>query len=384
MKSVRKLFAPIVAVLALSAAVLVGSSSSAGAAILTATCNNTSTDSATIQGVINGSTGGDVVQIHGPCSLTATITLRDNRMYAGDGKSSTILKQANGANLKTIVAMNTYTNNNTFGNVQITIRDLTIDGNKANNTMAAGGAALVLRAYDSLIENVEVNNSARDGILISNASDNGTALSGSSVNSTIRNVFVQFSGESAIHEVDAGASFTDWTLQNGWLSGTGTGFPAVKLDNSAGWQIHNLHVYGVGTDAMYLGRCYATRVTDNYIEEFGAQGSNGVAYHGIMCQAQGDSASVINNNIINHFGALAGTTATFEYLRVEGNYNTPVLSVTGNVIRGQNTSREKGLVYSAGGATAMQVASTGNSIFNVAPNGTVEVSGPGVNIGAGQ
>ena len=64
------------------------------------------------------------------------------------------------------------------------------------------------------------------------------------VNGKIDGVFVERSAGHGIHVQDTGNSITDWNLMNSWLStSAGSG---LMLDNAAGWQVRNHHIYGVG------------------------------------------------------------------------------------------------------------------------------------------
>ncbi len=361
-------------------ALLMLSSGGTQAALVSATCNNTSTDSATLQAAINGSAVADQVQIHGPCLLNATVALKDNRSYVGDGRGATVLKQADGANLPAMLATDTWTQNFTSTNLTITVAHLTLDGNKANNATATT-VPLMMRAWDSLLEDLEVENAPGDGIRWTNLSQNGTALAGTSVNNTTRDVFIHDTGGANFHVVDTGNSMTDFNLQDAWLADSGTSSDAVDLDNAAGAHLSNLHVYSVGKTAINARRCFSTRIENNLIEEFGKENLNAATYFGIRCTVQGDVANTISDNAINHYSAL-GAQSTYIYLGIDGvNYSTGHVAVTGNDIYGHSASaKETGLSYSKGNGAGLKVASTGNLVDNV---GTARVVGAGVTLTAG-
>ena len=353
----------------------------ANAAIVSATCSNTVNDDNVVQAAINGSTAKDVIQIHGQCLFNATVKLLDNRTYEGDGRGSTQIVMAPGSNLKALVATSTWVDNSANTNSGITIKHLNFDGNRANNTATPAGSAVIqFRAWDSTLEDFEIWDAPRDGVRISSASSNGTNISGSSVNSTVRGFAIYDSGEVPINVVDSGNSLTDWSLMDGWVAGSGTGFDAVNLDNAAGWDIENLHVYGASRGAIDANRCFGTRIVGNYIEDFGYQGTANSAYSGIYCRAQGDASSIIANNTVNLFQSTLGTNTTYRFIDVEGNYGSPLLSVTGNAVRGHGTSKEIGLSYRKGGGSGMTVSSTGNAVANI---GTARYADTGIVVSTG-
>lgn len=353
----------------------------AQAAIVSATCNYTTNDDNTVQAAINGSTNKDIIQIHGKCLFNATVKLLDNRTYEGDGKGATEITMANGSNLKALMATSTWVDNSTSTNTAITVKHLSFNGNRANNTGTPAGSAIIqFRAWNSTLEDFDIWDSPRDAVRVSNISNNGTAITNTSVNSTIKDFFIDGSGETPINVVDTENSMTDWNVLNGWIAGSGNGYNAVNLENAAGWTIQNLHIYGVSATAINADRCFSTRILGNYIEDFGTQGTANAYYSGIYCHVQGDASSVIANNTVNLFQESLGTNTTYNFIDLEGNYGTPLLSVTGNAIRGHGTTKEFGLAYNKGGATSMVVASTGNAISNV---GTARIVGTGVTVSAG-
>jgi len=353
-----------------------GLAPAAQAARVDATCANSGSDAATIQAAINGSSSGDEIVIAGECSLTATVKLLDDRTYRGDARSGTVIKQANGANLAAMLASESWVDNTSFVSSGVRIERLTLDGNKGANSATV---PLMLRSWNSRVYDVEVAEAPSDGIRITSLSQNNTHLSNTEVNSIISDVFVHDSGGAGIHVVDPDNAVTDWVLERSWIADSGTS--GVDLDNSAGWQIRNLHIYGVQRHAINAKRCFNTGISDNYIEDFGAQGSSGTTYFGIRCTVQGDVPNTITGNKINRFGTLP-PNGSFTYLGLDGvNYGTGHVTVTGNGIVGQGTSRETGLSYQKAGGVGLKVVSTGNLVDNV---GTARSVGSGVTVTAGQ
>jgi len=334
----------------------------AHASRLSATCHNTTADATIIQANINASAPGDQIVIKGPCLISATIKLADNRTYRGDSRTGTVLKQADGANLPAMLASSSWVNNATFVSTGEQIQDLTLDGNKDNNT-AGATVPLMLRTWDSRIYNLEVQNAPNDGIRITSLSQNGTPLASGNhaVNNVFSDLFIHGSDGAGFHVVDPGNSVTDGILERSWIADSGTS--GVSSDNAAGWQFRDLHLYGVPVDAIDADRCFGTGINDNYIndnyiEDFGHQGAAGVTYYGIHCTVQGNVANVIAGNKVNQFHG-APAAGSFVFIGVSGRNGAGEVSVTGNAIYGAGSSRETGLAYSLGDAASMTVASTG-------------------------
>jgi hypothetical protein len=372
----RRRAASALLVAAAAAVLLLPGSTPSFAARINANCANTGSDAATIQAAINGSTAGDEIVIKGPCLISSTIRLLDDRTYRGDSRGGTVLKQAAGANLDAMLATQSWVDNVTYTSTNIRVEQLTIDGNRAANT---GTVPLVLRTWNSSVYDVEVREAPGDGIQVTSLSRNGTHLSGTQVNSIITDVFVHNTGGDGIHVVDPDNTTTDWILERAWIaSSDGSG---VDLDNAAGWQIRDLHIYGADQHAINARRCFNTGIHDNYIEDFGSQGTSGTTYFGIRCTVQGDVGTTIAGNKVNQMFALPAA-GSFVSIGLDGvNYGTGRVAVTGNTVIGKNTTRETGLSYAKGGGTALVVVSTGNLVDRV---GTPRSAGTGVTVTAGQ
>lgn len=357
----RLALAPIAAVAASATIVVLGGAEPAAAARATATCRNTSTDAAAIQSVINSSAAGDEIVIDGPCLITQTITLLGDRAYRGDSAATT-LTEASGANLPAVLASDSWVNNSSTTGDPITLRDLSVEANGSGNP--SGGDAVIIRSWNTDIENLHISDAKNAGLRITNESKNGTALTNTQVNGTVRGLFITGSGGSGVYVEDSGNSVTDWNLIDNWVAYSGG--DAIRLENSAGWPIERNHVYGVGSSGIDADRLFGTSLDDNYVEDFKDSG--------IEVSVQGDAASTVSGNKIFQFGGSGGTT----YLAVnQVNYGSGYLTVVGNTIRGNGTG--VGLSYQQGGHQ-LTVTSSGNMVTGVT---TPKSAGSGVTVSAG-
>lgn len=339
--------------------------------------DGTTDDSGAIQAAINASAAGNIIWFPaGTYGVGATLQLKDSRAYLGTARGGVTIKQLSSTNLDAVVATDSWYSNSTSTNSEITIGHLKVDGNKAGQTSGAGHG-LVLRTWDSLVSDVEVKNARGDGIRIANESRNSTLLSNTCVNTTVRDFFVHDCDGAGIRCIDGGNNITDWTLKDGWVANSGT--YGIRIDNASGWRVENLHTYGNQLNAIQLNRCFGTRVEGNYVEDFGKAGAS-TTYYGIVAFVQGDATTTIVGNTVHFFGSLPAS-GNFTFIRVEGNYDTPVAAVVGNTVRGTGNARETGLSYGVGSASVAQISSTGNRVFNI--GGTSKLVGAGVTSDAG-
>ncbi|MEW6360370.1 MAG: right-handed parallel beta-helix repeat-containing protein [Planctomycetota bacterium] len=343
-------------------------------------CDNTLSDAAKINGAIAGSPAGAEIVICGQGLINQTIKLLGHRAYRGESRTGTVLKQADGANLAALLASDTFLENKDFTGAPVSVRDLTVDGNRTNNTQSET-AGIVLRSWLSVVENVVIRNMGGDGLRLTSVSANGAGIKTSQVNGRISGNFITHSGRHGLFVEDPQNAVTDWTLTDNWIASSG--IDGIHLDNAAGWMVARNHVYGVPQNAIYAHRLFATTISDNYLEGFGETAQAGT-WHGIYATVQGGAASTIANNRVFNFGLrkdpAKGLASTYRYIAILANYKTGVVSVTGNAIRGADTDRETALHYTAKQGARLAVTSTGNAIEDIE---TKHFAGDNVTISSG-
>ena len=334
-----------------------------------ATCTNDAAhDTALLATTINASAAGDLLRIHGSCLVRETICLRGDRAYVGDSRSGTIIQQAGGAYLAAVLASDTWCENHAWTGAPLRISSLTVDGNRRNQPFWNDTVGIMIRSWQTVIEDIHVKGAGSDGIRITNlARDGTTGLHTSQVNGRISNVFVEDSGGSGIRVLDTQNACTDWSLLDSWIASSGES--AVLLDNAAGWQVRGLHTYDTQQHAIYANRCFATQLSDNYIEDMGHAGGANQTYYGVACHAQSSAASLIANNKVHAFRPDLNATSTFVFVGVSGAAGSAgsapgVVGVHGNIVRGAGRVGEVGLRYEAGGGN-LEVSSTANHVHGV-------------------
>jgi hypothetical protein len=200
-----------------------------------------------------------------------------------------------------------------------------------------------------------------DGIRLANKSLNGTPLVTSQVNGRISGSFINNSGRHGMY-VELGV--TDWNLLDNWIAFSGA--DGLHLEDVAGWVIERNHIYGVPRHAIYADHLFATTISDNYIEGFGETSQAGTWY-GIYATVQGGAASTISDNRIFNFGVNGpgkNPASTYYYVATTVNYETGVLAVTGNAIRGMGFAHETGLHFTSGNYQLV-VTSANNAVIDV-------------------
>lgn len=313
---------------------------------------------------INAALGGSAreVVLTGTCLIDGTIRLEGHRTLRGESRTGTVIQQAAGANLDAMLASDTYLDNDPFTGSPVAVRSLTLRAEGAANPGAHD--ALVLRSWQSVVEDVVIRDATRHGIRVTNLSANGTPLRNTQVNGRIVGSHIHDSGARGVHVEDTGNSVTDWQLLNNWIGGAGT--DGIGMDNAAGWLVRGNHVYTVGGVALWAERLFGSSITDNYLEDFVGSG--------IRVSVQGGAASTISGNRVFDFPG--GDPGTFLETRV--NYGTGNLAVIGNTLRGEGAG--VGLDYQRGRGEGLVVTSTGNLVTEVT---TPIRTGDGVTVTAG-
>jgi hypothetical protein len=309
-------------------------------------CADVVSDDERLNAAIAGSPAGAEIVISGRCSIDGTIRLLGDRSYRGTSRTGTVIRQADGANLAALAASDSYLDDTGVTGAPVTLRSLTLEGNREANPRAGDG--LVLRSWASVVEDVLVLGANRHGIRVTNPSANGTLLGNTQVNGRISACHVAESGGSGIRVEDPGNAVTDWQLTDNWVAGAGGA--GISLDNAAGWYVERNHVYGVAGGAIAAERLFGSSVSDNYIEDFGG--------FGIRASVQGEAASTVAHNRV--VGPSGGVSA---FVSVRVNYGAAAVAVVANTIRGSGAGI--GFDYQAGAGTTAMIASTGNLVTGV-------------------
>jgi hypothetical protein len=206
-------------------------------------------------------------------------------------------------------------------------------GNAESNTVEdlqvnCGGSGVAVK-LDGWRENV--NHITTTNCVTGIELDNSSQGTGNRVNSLIENNFLQVTGSTGypfyINDASPGNGVTDGVFAHNHLSG---GAESIKALNSAGWSFLDNHSYNQAGTAFELDRCWACRVSGNYIESWSGAGDFGI-YAQIQSGAVG--ATITGNAVFqNDAGTTGSGGTTGGGIGVQGNGTPALVTVTGNTI----------------------------------------------------
>ncbi len=271
--------------------------------------------------------------------INAALNLPGFRAYTGSGygygQAGTTIKQAAGANITAaggvsalLVPSAWVANQNTVDN-PISITNLNLDGTKASNTATACG--IILYNFWSLIQGVQVVNAPVDGIRLTDTTANGTTVAiNTASENRIDRVRVDSPAASGLRQVCSNnISNTDGFLTDSIFATIGVN--GIVMDRGAGWLIRGNHLYGIQQNAIALGACFATRVVDNYIEDFGIQSTAAAFYEGIGLTQLSGRGSVVSGNFVGCTEPSSGVGAYQYYALTAGSAQTDAdINLLGN------------------------------------------------------
>lgn len=306
--------------------------------------------------------------------VSGMITYLPNRAYVGGGWAlggKAVIKQANGANIVAsggpvagLLAPQGWRANASTCDGPVLISNLAFDGNVANNgTSTASG--VVMMNFWSRVEKCNFTNMPLHGIHLTDTGEDGSTVisNTASENKLVANKIYSVGGH-GISQVSAGgnANLDGFAVDN-LISSTGLG--GVNLARGAGWLVAGNHFYGIATTAIGASNCYATRITGNYIEDFGGANAASAYYQGIGTTVLNGRGLVISGNQIA-CAEPAANTSTYQYIScTSGSSQTTARAViTGNLISGAGTGQGFGLVLQNGSGGAVLTADAADNHTN--------------------
>lgn len=281
------------------------------------------------------------------------------------------LLMANGANLDAVIASTGWsTSSNTTSVTPVTIRNLQVDANQANQT-GGQGHGIVLQSYGSRLEDLTVMNTRGDGIRFDFFGANGTTGITNTMDEN-RIIGCKIIGPLGIgiHTTDpaGNSAITDGFIDRCIVDGQGaiSISGAIVLQASAGWLVRGCHVYGLTGNGINCQRPFSTRIVNNYIEPFGTNAAVHF-YSGISANnAQDLNAAIIVGNTVRMLnnGAVGSTLLGIDC--ETGNGQTASFTVVGNQIHTSAavTVTHYGIyVQNNNSAATTNVVTTGNNVI---------------------
>lgn len=211
-------------------------------------------DTVAIQTTIDAvnSAGGGVVIFPAGTFISQTLTLYSNVNIQGSGESSTVLKLKNNTNASLIKGyqFDSLTGTNGLGGISSwSIRDMTLDGNKANNS---SGYGVQVYGYNFKLERVTVRSASQDGIYSEWSTDSNCPPDGNNLTAEqcmeagLSHVNVHHSDGNGITWAGPHDSIMDAVIT--WYNAnTGIDF----REGGGGTQLSNSHSWGFSQDYAY-------------------------------------------------------------------------------------------------------------------------------------
>ena len=263
-------------------------------------------DTAAIQQCIdNAPEGAAVLFPSGTYLISETIRLRGGLSYVGEGLatgSGTTIRQKGWANIAgsagrgALLASDAFVNNAETCSMPMRVADLRIDGNAAENP-GSNASGILINAFWSRVENCLLVDIPQHGILLTDYTDDGSTVSNTcSENRVTGNRIDQCGGDGIKQESGNWISNLDGFCMDNLITGVGNG---INFARGAGWVISRNHLYGSRKDAIGVGNCYRTVVSENYVEDFGLENAPGVWYSGLYMGFLDEWASHCLNNFVN-------------------------------------------------------------------------------------
>ncbi len=317
-----------------------------------AKCDGSADDSAAINSTVAAVPSGGTVLFppNATCLIGSGVTVaHPNIFLVGSGGS--VLKAKNSAGILggLVVATNAATG--------LVIRNLTIDGNRANGGMNAvtgvvGQWAVNISGSDALIDNVEVKNSSAIGVFVGD-----TSISPAHV--TIQNSNIHDNGGVTV----AGSGF-------GVPGGFGVGVMSGGAASPVGLTIANNHIENNHNTVTSPGDSTALNllsnkniVTGNYVKNnYNVNGGQIVI--GIAASSATASDSIVSNNTVIHSGSFGGDVT--DGIEIDSSYVT----VTGNLIVGGS----EGIIITT---DSNHIVVTGNTAHGCTGSGIVAINAAG-------
>jgi hypothetical protein len=139
----------------------------------------------------------------------------------------------------------------------------------------------------------------------------------------------------------------------------------IFIMRAAGWEVRGNHCYvgaTYGGSAIDLRQCFSTRVTNNYIDDYGRAATSGQVYFGILARCTVSRGSVISNNTIQCSENTAANTYRHLCVDVQSSVTTARATVVGNTIVGNSQSNGTGIRIEAASGTGLSAQVSANQI----------------------
>ncbi len=338
-------------------------------------------DTVALQACVDAADAGSTIFFPpGTYLISAPITMKDSCSYLGAGRSTasaSVIKQKNSANITGphgrtgLFVSSAFSTDAAVCSNPVLVQGLAFDGNKANNG-SSNASGVLLNGFWSTITDCYFTNLPYAGVLLSDYTNDGTYVSNSCSENRLSNLKIDGCPSSGIEQESGnGNSNLDGFITDCYISDVGDG---IYMSKAAGWSIRRNHIYGVQLGGIHLGACYATTVTENYIEDFGTQNTASAYYKGIDLEILAGWPSFITNNFVCN--QVTTGTAHFRNFQIVAAYDAQARAVISGNIAVCNSSGidTKAFYLDRSGAGVLTAQVGGNMGFGAATEWYVDGS----------
>ena len=316
--------------------------------------NATEDQSAALQAALDQAqkNGGDRVVLPPGTIHAKGLALPGKVTLAGQGIGATVLKLPDGANTW-LLASQGFVRNHSWADMYGGLEDMTLDGNKENNTT---GSLLVIKGYRFLARNCQFSNSPLHGVLISVESADGTLNDNGMAENRITNCIFDNNAGAGVYGKDArsrqvadGMIFDNYFNRNGSL-----GFYQIDLERSAGF-----HIVGNQMYAGTLGDLRASGAGALLVRGNNFDGTCNTPVDGrvrqVVIRGGGWGSCIISGNLFHNHANEGGPWTMLEIT----SHADDSVTVSGNVFRSE---RIEATPYVVTGRAKETVVFSGNAV----------------------
>lgn len=187
-------------------------------------------------------------------------------------------------------------NNNAFNSAPAIIENVQLDGNRTGNPYSTC-CGVIMQSFWSEINRCMLTNIPLHGVMLTDTTTNGTVLSSAGSENKITRCKFWYVTQDGFRSVSGhSGNNEDGFFTENFVSGTG--LSGANIDCLGGWQIRGNHLYGIGGNGIAGSVGFATKVIDNYIEDFGGGNAPGYFYSGIGVSQVNGRASHVSRNFV--------------------------------------------------------------------------------------
>jgi hypothetical protein len=347
---------------------------------------------------VNGAGGGLIIIPTGTCIVGSPVVMRTTVTLQGSGRTATVIQGKNATTGAIIQTLNfaTLTGTNTVGGpYKWALRDLTIDGNKANR---ASGDNFDIYGYDYILFNIDSRNAPGAGIYSEWSTSNSTpvASGGDGMEAILMNFRSTANNGNGITWNGPHDSRFVNVLSFNNFSGFGIDFGSTANYTCAGTTMVQVHVYGASNWGIRLNcTIFGVNVTSETTSTGGIQvnsGGNFLASRvdtfsntgpGIQINSSGSFLTSVqsrnNSGASGHGIQLTANNNSLASVSVSSNAQSGISlgATAGNIISGVEAITNGHAVDFTGslGANRLEVINfqTSGSAFVSGPNATDRV-----------